>query len=343
MPNHGPFAAAIWRSDDLARWVPAEIEGEPEVILDLVSTSSGLLAIGKGSDGAAMWRSYDDGASWQFVDAPTIEGTEGREFFDIAEHDGIIVVTGETWARQYNFDMALLSSSDGGESWTQSLIDPATNDGLTAAYRVHTAADAFWVVAKRSFLAIEDPDRCYTDFVSCTNGSEAVLLRSDDGMAWNEVDITGLVPPFGKLTAVASAIETTLAFGLGDEILVWTWPSFTTPPLREPPPIPPTPDLPLVRWDATLEVGMTYRYPLNIHCGMGFLGSFNDTSWYLVEPPRGDETGVGQTSDPNWPIAQETILGHVTLIDIATIEYSIPDGGVIGVYEASPVKPPGCD
>lgn len=44
-----------------------------------------------------------------------------------------------------------------------------------------------------------------------------------------------------------------------------------------------------------------------------------------------------------WPVAAQTIFGMVTLIDAGTIDYSIPGGEVIAIYEASDEDPPGCD
>ncbi len=99
-----------------------------------------------------------------------------------------------------------------------------------------------------------------------------------------------------------------------------------------------------VRWDAELEPGVTYRYSLHIHCGMDHLAKFNGTYWSLVDAPHGNiGPGSGDDSDPAWLVDAETILGTVTLIDDATIEYAVPDLGVIGVYAPTDEDPPGCD
>lgn len=102
-------------------------------------------------------------------------------------------------------------------------------------------------------------------------------------------------------------------------------------------------DLDVVEGTSNLERGVTYRYPLYIHCGMGYLGNFNGTHWHLTDAPHGTaNSGSSRAVPDGWPIAQETIQGMVTLVDATTIEYSIPEVGVIGVYEASTTPPSEC-
>lgn len=102
-------------------------------------------------------------------------------------------------------------------------------------------------------------------------------------------------------------------------------------------------DLELVDWNDDLEPGVTYRYPLFIHCGMQYLANFNGTHWYLTDAPHGTAASGSPGSLPEgWPIEDETIDGMVRLTDETTIEFSIPEVGVIGVYEASPSPPPDC-
>jgi hypothetical protein len=94
-----------------------------------------------------------------------------------------------------------------------------------------------------------------------------------------------------------------------------------------------------------LEHGVTYRFPLYIHCGMEWLGQFNGTEWKLVidsERPNPD-TGGGEGVPAHWPEAQQTIFGDITLIDEDTIEYSIGDGEVIATYFPTDLPRPGCD
>jgi hypothetical protein len=47
-------------------------------------------------------------------------------------------------------------------------------------------------------------------------------------------------------------------------------------------------------------------------------------------------------STETWPIVEQSVLGHVKLVDETTIEYSLPTGEVIAIYELWEVEPPGC-
>ena len=220
-----------------------------------------------------------------------------------------------------------------------------TADGLQGSYQVQWAGDAFWIITSRWFDTWDDPDRCYVDLSSCQAFSEPVVLRSADGFEWAEIDLSALDPPeyFG-LDGVVETANGVVIVGSERNLLVWNWPSNAAPPLRVPPDALEAPEFDLARYDAELEVGVTYRYPLYIHCGMDFLGGMNDRYWYLLDAPEGTiETGAGQQPDPNWPVAHQTIFGFITLVDENTIRYTIGGGEVIGVYGPSDERPPGCD
>jgi hypothetical protein len=94
-------------------------------------------------------------------------------------------------------------------------------------------------------------------------------------------------------------------------------------------------DPPLAHRGDQLAIGMTYRYPLYIHCGMGTLGEFNNRWWVLVEGSAevNPEIGAGDQPPPHWPIAQQAIIGTITVIDNDTIAYSIPTGETIAHYQ----------
>ena len=76
---------------------------------------------------------------------------------------------------------------------------------------------------------------------------------------------------------------------------------------------------------------------------MDLLGGFNDTWWYLADATEGTaDTGSGRRAPDHWPTAGQSILGLITLTTADRIEYSIPGGEVIAVYEPSGKQPPGC-
>lgn len=346
-PGSGPFQPMMWRSTDLESWTqvgPTDVsEGN---VYDLVEASNGLLAIGRDDAGATVWRSTDGGRSWTRGTAPDAgDDRDGLELYDLARSDDRIVGVGETWSTNGDGEVAIVTTDDGGVTWSRQSLDPGVAEGLERGYRVLPAGDAFWLIASRWFDTWSDTDRCYADLDACLGGSTPVLLRSDDGTEWSEVDLTGLeLPEHFGIDTVTGAGAGVSVVGTTERLTVWTWPTSNAPPLRDVPPPVATPELELVRWDADLELGVTYRFPLYIHCGMGYLGNFNGTHWYLSDAPQGEvETGAGETPDPDWPTAQQSILGRVTLVDDDTIEYTIPSGEVIGIYESSGEQPPGCD
>jgi hypothetical protein len=107
----------------------------------------------------------------------------------------------------------------------------------------------------------------------------------------------------------------------------------------------PGPVLPSVDDEGTLVLGVTYRYPLFIHCGMDYLGSFNGSHWYRDQRRGGPapETGAGRAPPAHWPVAREKIFGFVELVALDRIDYSIGPTEVIATYLPSDRPPPGCD
>lgn len=329
------FVPAIWRSEDLTTWTVAELNVRGEVI----AAGSGLLAAGWGRP-AVMWRSDDDGRSWVPVPAPQVEGGDDYLFYDMAVGDGVVVAVGSVGDE----GLAIVSSTDGGGTWVRPELAAGTAAGLEHSYRVQWAGGAFWIITSRWFDAWDDPDRCYVDLASCQAFSEPVLLRSADGIEWAEIDM-GAMDPSARFSVhgVADAGEGVVVVGSAKDLLVWNWPSRAAPPLRTRLDVLEVPASDFVWEVSDLAVGATYRLPLYIHCGMGYLANLNGRHWYLVDAPQGTvETGSGQRPRSNWPVAQQTIFGFVTLVDENTIEYTIGDGEVIGVYEPSDEQPPGC-
>lgn len=87
----------------------------------------------------------------------------------------------------------------------------------------------------------------------------------------------------------------------------------------------------------TIQPNVTYSYPMDLHCGLDQLGEFNGTAWILTEAPGGNpEEGAGEARPEHWPIGPEGVEGQLVLVDDGRIEYSLPDGELIAVYEPSP-------
>ncbi|MEM9464253.1 MAG: hypothetical protein AAGA90_02715 [Actinomycetota bacterium] len=338
----GPFTPGLFRSTDLETWSAASVDADPGgdgVMLSVAEFDGGLIASGRGIDGGVLWRSDDGGATWTLTPGAAIPG-RGHEFRHLARVGDRLVAVGELWGDAG--PEVLVAVTTDGRAWTVVDTDGFVFDGVSWVDGVTVQGDAIWVTAHRWFDAWSDPDRCYVDLDACES-AEAVLLHSVDGTTWNEVDLGGIDrPDYTSIDTVIVEEDAIHVIGSSVQVLVWTW-NDPTPPLAPPPDALPEPLHPLVQWDADLEVGATYRYPLYIHCGMGYLGRFNQTHWYLTEAPEGvADTGFGDMPSPAWPVASETIYGAITLVDSTTIEYTIPEIGLIAVYEASEVEPPGC-
>jgi hypothetical protein len=71
----------------------------------------------------------------------------------------------------------------------------------------------------------------------------------------------------------------------------------------------------------TLELNVTYRYPMDMHCGLDNLGEFNDTAWILVAAPGGNpEEGAGEEPPAHWPLGPEGVEGRIVLVGEDRIE-----------------------
>jgi hypothetical protein len=170
-----------------------------------------------------------------------------------------------------------------------------------------------------------------------------MLLHSPDGSSWSEVDLAPLeLDQYSQLSSLfEDAAGRTSIVTLSDGIELWRWPGDSPPPLLEltvEPATPPGP--PLARHGDTVEPGVVYRFPLNTHCGLDYLGQLNGGYWYWAS--RATE-GPYPPSMESWPMVGQTILGQVTLVDETTIEYSLPTGEVVAIYRRSEAEPPGCD
>jgi hypothetical protein len=173
-----------------------------------------------------------------------------------------------------------------------------------------------------------------------------VLLRSIDGANWIEIDLTALSTSWieGLTADPTSALALVGRVAGTSQLAVWTWPHETAPPPRPPAVEAPAGEPPLAHGGDQLTVAQTYRYPLYIHCGLSLLGQFNDRWWILVEGSTvvDPDLGVGNEPPAHWPIAGEAVFGMITLVDDDTINYSIPSGEVIAVYQPAATDPALC-
>jgi hypothetical protein len=251
--------------------------------------------------------------------------------------DDTTIAVGEIPTSAYDREVLILVSINDGESWSSFGLDPQISAGLDRATGVNAAGGAFWITSNRPFDEVERAAFCGEFLDDCDTFDPAVLLRSENGRTWSEVDLSLLAPtePFDFDDVIESDDGISLVVS-GSALQVWSWPREAAPPMRTEWPPTATVDTTTVAWDADLELGVTYPYLFYVHCGMERLGGFNGTWWNLV-----GNSGPNAPDNPDWPIKYDELSGLITLVDAETIELSIPSGEVIGVYRASETEPAG--
>jgi hypothetical protein len=176
---------------------------------------------------------------------------------------------------------------------------------------------------------------CYEHVDECDHGSATALLLVDEDGTVVSVDL-GIRAQWLAWSALVRADGSlVIATYDGDRLVLRTWNASDgdVPTVPDVAPFRPT-GPPVVRWDASLEVGTTYRFPLGTHCGIDVLGNFNGQHWWLVGEPSPAYDGLGSNN-------MQRILGEITMIDDHTIEYRL-DGELLAVYAPRPDEPPGC-
>ncbi len=103
-------------------------------------------------------------------------------------------------------------------------------------------------------------------------------------------------------------------------------------------------DLPVIYNQSDLELGQTYRYRFQIHCGMEWLAEFNAKNWVTDAPIfRGSypEDLRKFFTDPKEQISPE-LWTYITLVSEDEIRLTLPDGSDETVYRPTDDEWPGC-
>ncbi len=340
----GPFTPTAWRSPDGRTWTEVTLPGGLEGgVSSITSIGDDLLAVGNGAPAGQLWRSSDDGRTWALE---ALQGTgvpAGFRLSDIGTARGVLVAVGLDPSRREPTSR-IVHSVDAGRTWKAATAEEGVADGLGFAH-LDAATSGFTVASSRREHAGGGSRACYDDPSRC-GAAVPVLLHSPDGRTFRQIalgDDLG-VRDVDAVASDSSGLLVLVGDGDGGSWTTWTWPAgstrppITTPVMGTPPDTPP-----LAEPGAELVVGVRYRRPLDLHCGMGHLGTFNGGQWFLDEASGPTpETGAGEAPPPHWPVAQEQILGYVTLVDADSIEYSLPSGEVIATYEPRFQAPPVC-
>ncbi len=308
--------------------------GPQGFIADIEVIDGELLAVGVRGGGAITWTSDDHGQTWQRR-TPTGVLDDDRWWWPVdLAHGG-----GRTVLALSAVEGPLVRVADGARaSWQPS---GSLGVGLASVIDLDVVGGSFWLTGSRYF-GRDHLARCYDDPTTGCDQTTPVVLTSGEGLTWAELDLDDpVVPRFAWRYQVVDlgdrpALATASSPFPNEPVTMLRWHGPGDPPTR---PVPEDldSDPPIVAHDAELVVGETVRYPLDTHCGVGYLGAFNGRRWYLEGRP-----GPGGPPEPEWLSFDEVVLGQVTLVDETTIDYTLTDGEVIGVYLATDVNPPQC-
>jgi hypothetical protein len=331
-PNAGPFRPGLFRSNDGVDWtevlldptVFATSDGFLGPIVDtgdrLVTTSS--LPTGDYSF-PATFESVDRGATWRRAadtgPSPAVVSTAGSTIIginaiDSPEAGSVPIVVNQSGAWQ-----------------------PADLSLVVPPYQY---ADSFALssepVALLALSVEPSPEYCYDHRVECNTGSTArtIIIGAQGSVAAiDEGDLTGR----GLVDAgmIGSDGSIYLLRHRDDRFVLRSWPATGEPVPTLPPVEPFTPSgPPLVTWQDQVTVGKVYRYQLRTHCGIGFLGQFNDSTWWILGSP----TGVYGGSDDS---GSHVLYGEIHVIAQDRIEYWIDDQ-FVATYESRTDEPQLC-
>jgi hypothetical protein len=324
----GSFRAAMWRSSDGITWEPVPTVGEltgASSFGSVATQGETVILAGKRFGRPTLWRSDDGGTSWVIVD----DRARGEQ--TVAAINGGFVRIGIPLPVEVA-DIAFATSID-GRDWQDGIASGLLDDGLTLfARQIATTTSGVFIMGSTQLDLSRRLDWCYSDLAACVTGSgSVVVLHTANGDVWRAIDVDSLLGPGFKALAVTDTRVGTVIAGAvrgGVEII-------TVPPASwsfvSPASIPrPRQLAPLATANGPLEVGVIYRYPLRVHCGLEWLGEFNGRRWKLLRQV------IGTPESPRplraLPQIEETLLGTIRLTSPDTIEYSVDGIGVVAIY-----------
>jgi hypothetical protein len=323
---------AAWRSVDGRAWEQLDLDGVggPDG-----GGGAGLTAVAADgerlwvSDSAGTWVSPDGGETWERGKLPPVGGAP------VGGGEGGFLLVGAIGGVDEGSRVVAWTSPD-GEAW-----EPASPpEGLLdrVAFPLAAATPRGFVVGgDMSIEAFADPAACYVDIVACGQ-NRGVVAALEDG-EWSLLDTTGAGDPASwRPDALAVSDDDLLVVTPGGGFTLWR---HDLAGLRrlEPPEPPALTGPPLVESGAQLDVGRTYRYPLYVHCGAGYLGQFNGQHWYAVPGEGIDDEDL---NDARLPIVQNELFGEMTVVSEDRIEYRAGDV-LVNAYQPKPDEPPTCE
>jgi hypothetical protein len=321
LANSGPSVPALFMSADGLAWSEINVDDPffaregtleaPAVVGDRVLVP---VQFSGASPAMALFDSIDAGATWNVVDdegpAPFWLTSVGDLLVGIGAYDPVV-----------GTELALVSFRDG--RWEPVDLDPLTGPSeYRFAYPLGSDRPVFGVGVERP------SEYCYEE-ADCPAQHRLVVIVDESGTP-TSIDLR---VPDAEAIAATIGDDGTLRIALStpEGVELRSWPTSQGPPptltattVTEPS------GPPFVEWGATLQVGETYRYILNTHCGIDVLGRFNDQTWWLVETVS------------TWPVRdEEFVLGEIHVVSDRQIDYNF-DGLTLAVYEPGPEEFPYC-
>ena len=340
-PSVGPFSTVMWRSVNGRTWERVVLTGDVAqagAVLSMASTGSTIVITARSDSRSSLWRSTDAGRSWQSI---AVDTPSAVAFTHVASNAAGFVLVGQDSGREPRL---YLATSADGKVWTPRELPVDLIGGEFRLTSLRSSSSGFFIVGSQSFDVSLNLDRCYQYPAQCAMPTVAVVY-SADGVGWRRLDVDKLLGQTNTRVDVAGIGTATAFVGSGTSVhaLIGNLREVDLPTVTPSTSRPPS-NIPVARYDGPIEVGVVYRYPLFVHCGMTWLGKMNSTTWKLDQQLIGGrvETGGGSPPPTNWPMVQQTLLGTIKLLPNDTIEYSLEGVGVIATYRPSTDKVPGC-
>jgi hypothetical protein len=334
---------AAWRSADGRAWEPLDLggvtggpDGDVGDALTSVAADRERVVVTGPTD---VWVSPDAGESWERR-LPVADGV-GELVGDVAglkaavHGPGGFLVVGATGGDVERSRVVAWTSSD-GEAWVLASPPRGLLDGV--AFPLAAATPQGFVAGGVTWIeASADPAQCYMDVVACGQ-NRGVVAALEDG-DWSLLDTSGAGEPATlRPDALAEIGDDLVVVTSGGGFTVWRHDLAALRRL-EPSAPPALTGPPLVESGAQLDVGRTYRYPLYVHCGAGYLGQFNGQHWYAVPGEGLDDEDLYAAG---LPIVQDNLFGEMTVVSEDRIEYRAGDV-LVNAYQPKPDEPPGCE
>lgn len=298
-----------------------------------------------------LWRSHD-GQRWEAIENDPSHAPDAP-LWSMRHGDGLI---GLDWraSRAGAYAPVMSESLDGGQTWKEIVQDKGSplsdiSGGRTQDAQLDSGGGLLWLTSSRRWFPIVDDESaevCYSDRDRCMDEPQEDVFASRDGSEWRVLDL-GVLGPHGDWSrdfadgAMGPVILLSgpdAPTGTVASVAVWSSEQDLWAQLDEPSPrIPVAAAMPLARDCDMLDLGVTYRFPLYVHCGLGRLGTFNGVGWVSEDGPY--------AAVPDGALASELeqfLLGHIEQVAPDRIEYSLPTGELLAVYTPTTEEPPRC-